>query len=282
MLERQSPKVKRVRHDGWIGSLVVLLCALLLALPSHAQTFPKLAGEPVVDAADLLNPAQEAALNAKLKGLETSTGHQLAVATIPSLEGRDIADYGYQLGRAWGIGKQGTNDGVVLIVAPNERRTRIEVGYGLEAILTDAYSSVIVNSVMIPQFKAGNYPAGIDAGVDAIAQQIQLPPDEARARAAAASAKGERKQQGGIPGAFVFWLFIFFFVVLPLLGRLGGRGRRYRGGSGLGEVILWSALNAAVNSHDNDGGGWGGGGGGGGGFSGGGGSFGGGGASGGW
>lgn len=276
--------LKQVQHGGWWGCIATLLLCVA-ALPAHAQSFPKLAGEPVVDAANLLDPAQEAALNAKLKGIEAATGHQVAVATIPSLEGRDIADYGYQLGRAWGIGKQGANDGVVLIVAPNERRTRIEVGYGLEPVLTDAYSSVIVNSVMIPQFKAGNYPAGIDAGVDEVAKQIQLPPEEAAARAKAATMNATQSSDGGIPGGFIFWIFIFFFVILPLLRSLGGRRHR-GGGSGIGNVILWSALNAAANSRDNDGGGWGGGGGfgggGGGGFSGGGGSFGGGGASGGW
>ena len=277
----------KLRANGIYGAFALLL-SLCVALPAHAQTFPKLAGKPVVDAANLLDPAQETALNAKLKTLEASTGRQLAVATIPDLEGRDIADYGYQLGRAWAIGKQGTNDGVVLIVAPNERRTRIEVGYGLEPVLTDAYSSVIINTVMIPRFKAGDYPAGIDAGVDAIAQQIQLPPEEAAARAAQAQAAAQARQSdgGGIPGAFIMLIFIGMFVVLPLLRSFGGR--RHRRGSGIGEVLLWSAINAAVNSSDNDGGGWGGGGGGGfgggggGGFSGGGGSFGGGGASGGW
>ena len=277
--------LKQVQHDGVARWLIAFLALLLCALPAYAApNFPALAGEPVVDAANLLDPAQEAALNAKLKGIETATGHQVAVATVPDLGGYDIADYGYQLGRAWGIGKQGKNDGVVLIVAPNERKTRIEVGYGLEPVLTDAYSSFIINGAMIPQFKAGNYPAGIDAGVNEIAKQIQLPPEEAAARAkAAAEQSSQRGSGGGIPGSFIFWIFIFFFVILPLLRGLGGRRHR-GGGSGIGSVILWSALNAAANSRDNDGGGWGGGfgGGGGGGFSGGGGSFGGGGASGGW
>ena len=278
---RQASKAPAFAGAHWW----LFIFLLFAVLPAHAQTFPKLAGEPVVDAANLLDPAQEAALNAKLKGIEAATGHQVAVATIPSLEGRDIADYGYQLGRAWGIGKQGANDGVVLIVAPNERRTRIEVGYGLEPVLTDAYSSIIVNSVMIPQFKAGNYPAGIDAGVDEVTKQIKLPPEQAAARAKAAAASASQGNEGGgIPGGFIFWIFIFFFVILPLLRGLGGR--RHQGGSGIGNVILWSAINAAANSRDDDGGGWGGGGGfgggGGGGFSGGGGSFGGGGASGGW
>lgn len=260
---------------AWLATLLLMLVFPVQAAPQ----FPPLSGEPVVDAAKLLDPAQTAALNAKLKGIEQATGHQVAVLTVPDLQGYDIADYGYQLGRAWGIGKQGTNDGVVLIVAPKERRTRIEVGYGLEPVLTDAYSSVIVNSVMIPQFKAGNYPAGIDAGVDAIAQQIKLPPDQARARVAAVEAQQQKQRNSGIPGSLIFWAFIFLFFILPLLGRRSGRRHR---SSGLGSVLLWSALNAAANSRSS-GSGWGGGGwGGGGGFSGGGGSFGGGGASGGW
>lgn len=284
LLARVRPVSRAPAFAGAHWWLFVFL--LFAVLPASAQTFPKLAGEPVVDAANLLDPAQEAALNAKLKGIQATSGHQVAVATIPDLEGRDIADYGYRLGRAWGLGSKEKDNGVVLIVAPNERRMRIEVGYGLEPVLTDAYSSVIVNMVMIPQFKAGDYPAGIDAGVDAIAQQIQLPPEQAAARAAQAQAAAQARQSegGGMPGAFILLIFIGLFVVLPLLRSFGGR--RHRRGSGIGEVILWSAINAAINSGDNDGGGWGGGGGGfgggGGGFSGGGGSFGGGGASGGW
>ncbi len=275
-------RVRRAsKAPAFAGAHWWLFVFLLFAvLPANAQTFPPLVGEPVVDAANLLDPAQEAALNAKLKAINAATGHQLAVATIPSLEGRDIADYGYRLLRTWALGTKEKDDGAILIVAPNDRRTRIEVGYGLEPVLTDAYSSVIINSVMIPKFKAGDYPAGIDSGVDAIAEQIKLPPEQAAARAARAQAQ-QSDSGGGMPGAVIFFIFILLFVILPLLRSVGGR--RYGGGSGLGEVILWSAINAAVNSRDSDGGGWGGGfGGGGGGFSGGGGSGGGGGASGGW
>ena len=119
------------------AALVLIALLFFAAAPAHAQTFPKLAGEPVVDAANLLDPAQEAALNAKLTAINAATGHQLAVATIPSLEGRDIADYGYRLLRTWALGTKEKDDGVILIIAPNERRTRIEVGYGLEPVLTD-------------------------------------------------------------------------------------------------------------------------------------------------
>src|SRR5690349_20790781 len=112
-----------------IRRLLALLLLLLVAVPAAAQTFPKLTGR-VVDEAGLLDPAREAALSQKLQTLEQQTGRQLVVATLPSLERRTIEDYGYRLGRAWGIGDKEEDDGVLLIVAPNERKVRIETGYG--------------------------------------------------------------------------------------------------------------------------------------------------------
>ena len=135
------------------------LAVLVIATPAFAQTFPKLTGQ-VVDQADLLQPAQEAALTAKLATLETQTGRQLVVATVASLEGRTIEDYGYRLGRTWGIGQADENDGVVLLVAPNERKVRIETGYGARVFLTDAMSSVIIRNAILPAFKACNRAGG--------------------------------------------------------------------------------------------------------------------------
>ncbi|CAN5386679.1 hypothetical protein BH09PSE3_BH09PSE3_19120 [soil metagenome] len=261
-----------------LKTIVALLIALF-AMPAFAQTFPPLTGR-VVDAAKILSAEQVAALDAKLQAQETASGHQLVVATVPDLQGYPIEDYGYRLGRAWALGKKDVNDGAILLVAPTERKVRIEVGYGLEPVLTDAYSGVIINQQILPHFKANDYPGGIAAGVDAIAEQIKLPPDQAQARMAAAAAQ-THKSDGGIPiGAILPIIFILIFFVLPMLRRGGGRTH----GSGLGSVILWSALDAAMRGGRDGGGGsdWGGGGGGGGGFSGGGGSFGGGGASGGW
>src|SRR3546814_3028549 len=105
-----------------------------------------------------------------------------SVATLPDLQGYDISDYGYRLGRAWGIGDKEKNEGALLIVAPNERKVRIEVGYGLEGIMTDALSSQIIRNAITPRFKAGDLPGGIDAGVDAIGKLLTLPPDEASDR----------------------------------------------------------------------------------------------------
>ena len=275
--------------------LALLITALLalIAAPLAAQPqFPELSGR-VVDAADILPPEAEAALVAKLEALETQSQRQLVVATVPDLQGYDIADYGYQLGRAWGIGDKDRNDGALLLVAPNDRQVRIEVGYGLEGYLTDALSSLIIQNQIIPAFRNGDFPGGIAAGTDAIIAQLQLPPEEAARIAAEAGTK--RKSDGGFPVGVLIWLaFMFFFFVLPLLaGR--GRRRKYRsrgdgpwGSRDLGDtardVILWEVGSAIARGIINSGGSGGGGGGwgGGGGFSGGGGSFGGGGASGGW
>jgi uncharacterized protein len=257
-------------------ALLILLSGIILQ-PASAQSFPKLTGR-IVDSADLLNPAEEAALTAKLEAFETGTQRQLVVATIADLQGYDIADYGYQLGRNWGIGAKDRNDGALLIIAPNERKIRVEVGYGLEATLTDAVSSQIIRNDITPAFKAGNFAGGINAGADKIIGILQLPPDEAAAVAANA-AKADRDSGGdGDIGAIIFWLFIFFFFILPFLASFRKGGRKHQRSGYGGPVIIWGGSDWGGGGS----GGFGGGGFGGGGFGGGGGGFGGGGASGGW
>ena len=264
---------------------LALLLALLLPGMAAAQTFPKLTGR-VVDQANLLPPADEAAIDAKFAGIGAASGRKFVVATVPSLGGYPIEDYGYRLGRAWGIGQKEANNGVILLVAPTERDVRIEVGYGLEPIITDALASTVIRERIIPRFKAGDYPGGIAAGVDAIGEQLRLPPEEAerRAMAAAEQRRAARTSSGGgfAPVPMIFWVVVIAFVLLPLLrgGRRGRRGRhrRYRGGFG-GPVILWGPGFGGGGVGGGFGGGVSGGGGGfsggGGGFSGGGGSFGG-------
>jgi uncharacterized protein len=256
------------------GFFILVALLLLGALPVHAQNFPPLTGR-VVDAANIIPDADEAALTAKLEALEAQSGRQLVVATIPDLQGYPIEDYGYQLGRAWKIGEKAVNNGALLVVAPNERKLRVEVGYGLEPILTDLFSGVIIRDVILPRFKANDYPGGINAGVDALAVQLTLPPEEAAKRAKMAGAKSQ-KQDVSL-SSIIFWLFIFFFFILPMLRSMfgGKRGRRMGGAP----VIIWGPSDWGGGS---GGGGSSWGGGGGGGFSGGGGSFGGGGASGSW
>jgi uncharacterized protein len=269
--------------------LALLWLALLaLAAPVSAQTFPKLTGR-VVDDAHLLAPAQVQDLTSKSEALDASTGRQFVVATVPSLEGRTIEDYGYRLGRTWAIGQKGKDDGVILLVAPKEHKVRIETGYGARVFLTDAVSSVIIREAILPKFKAGDMAGGIVAGADQVIKQMSLPPEEAQKNIAQAEqAQQQRQHSSGsaLPG--FFWFMIIAFVLLSMLRRAGGRRYRHRHGGINPWVVLWG-LNALSNSGRGSGWGggssWGGGGGwsgGGGGFSGGGGSFGGGGASGSW
>jgi uncharacterized protein len=261
-------------------ALLVLIAALLLPHGAFALDFPKLTGR-VTDAANVIPDDEEARLTQKLEALEQKTGRQMVIATVPSLQDNDINDYANQLYRAWQIGDKQRNDGVLLLIAPNERKVRIEVGYGLEGTITDGISFLVINQQILPRFKAGDMPGGIEAGADALIQQLGLPADQAQQVAANANAQRAQAQRrgGGFPiGALLPLAFIFLFVILPMMRRRGGRSGF---GSGLGSVVLWDALNSGGR-----GGGWGGGGdwggGGGGGFSGGGGSSGGGGASGGW
>ena len=269
MLGRAGPRPHPVHRalTQTVGALLAL-AALLLPQAAFAQSFPELTGR-VVDGANVIPADEEARLTQKLEALEAQSHRQLVVVTLPDLQGYDISDYGYQLGRHWGIGSKDKNDGALLIVAPKERRVRIEVGYGLEPVLTDGLSSLIVQQQIVPRFKAGDMAGGIEAGTDAIIHQLTLPEDEARALAA--SAKPQQAASGDVVGPTLFWLFLFFlFFVLPMLRRMRG-GRRYHD-SGLGPVIMWSVLDGLSR----------GGRGGGGGFGGGGGSFGGGGSSGSW
>jgi uncharacterized protein len=274
--------------------LAVLWLALIaLATPVAAQTFPPLTGR-VVDQAHLLSPEQVQDLTSKSAALESQKGAQFVVATVNSLEGYPVEDYGYRLGRAWGIGQKGKDNGVILLVAPNEHKVRIEVGYGATPYITDAMSGLIIRENVIPRFKQNDYGGGIEAGADAIIKQISLSPDEAQKNIAAAEQVQQKRQHsGGNPLPFFFWLMVIGFVVLSHFRR--GRGRRYRSRHGgiSPWVVLWglNELNRGSrrsswdggSSWGGGGGGWGGGGGGGfGGFSGGGGSFGGGGASGSW
>ncbi|NEX94923.1 YgcG family protein [Caulobacter sp. 17J65-9] len=248
----------------------------VLAFASGAQAepkFPPLTGR-VVDQANILPPETEAALDQKLAALEQATTDQMVVVTVPSLQDYEIEDYGYQLGRHWQIGQKGADNGVLLIVAPNERKVRLEVGYGLEPVLTDALSSVIIQQKILPRFRDGDYPGGVVAGTDAVIQQLTLDPAEAQARAKEAAEEMKAKPARIEPEAIIFIAFVAFLILSSVFRALGFGRRRPGRDSGLLPIILWSLLSS--------GGGRGGGGGGGGGFSGGGGSFGGGGASGGW
>ena len=294
----------RTRGEPALLRLLATLLALL-ATPAAAQTFPKFTGL-VVDAANVLPPAVEADLTAKLQALQEDTKRQLVVATVPDTQGYDLADYGYKLGRAWGVGLKDVDNGAILFVAPGnpagQRGPRLEVGYGLEPILTDALASQITMQLMTPMLHEGRVPEAMEVGTDAVIAQLRASPEEAQARVDAAVREFDRTNRrstsggGGGGGFAIFWLLILGFFILR--GLFGGRGRRRRGKGPWGRrrrggsVWPWIAadiLSGIARSSGGGTGGFGGGGGGGGGgwggggFSGGGGgSFGGGGASGGW
>ncbi len=239
---------------------VVLALGLIFQTAAVAQStpdFPELTGR-VVDQADMLPQKVEASLSRMLEAHEQSTTEQVVVVTLPNLQGYAIEDYGYRLGRHWGIGQEGEDNGALLIVAEDERRIRIEVGYGLEGRLTDATSATIINQIITPAFRQGDFATGIANGAAAMVQVLGGEP------LAVPESRGTRAEEDKPHPA----LGILFFVIVLLAFFGSGRGGR--------RALLAGAL---------IGGGLGGGRGGGfggGGFSGGGGGFGGGGASGGW
>jgi uncharacterized protein len=272
--------MRRVRADRPVSFnaaaavfLVVVLAILGLCAPTQAAlTFPSLTGR-VVDDAHVLSPEVTAELTQKLAALEAKNGRQLVVVTLPSLQGHEIEDYGYQLGRAWGIGQKGSNTGALFIVVPSEHKVRIEVGYGLEPILTDAITSVILQQSVLPKFRAGDVSGGIVDGTDALIQQLGL--DDQAAQAAASQATAVEQQQHARPRHHNALGSVFAFLLVMFVLSAFFRGGRRGGGMGwiLPLMFMGGGFGGGGDDDRGDGGG---------GFSGGGGSFGGGGSSGSW
>src|SRR3984893_8167306 len=197
------------------GRAVLALLLSVIALAAYALTFPELTGR-VVDDDGILDPATKAALERKLAEFETKTTGQLVVVTLKSLQATSIEDYGYQLGRHWQIGQKEKNTGALLIVAPNERKVRIEVGYGLEGTLTDAGSKLIIENSIIPRFRFNDFAGGIDRGVDDIIQAVSVDSEEWKARA-----KQRPDDQSNLAEllTLLFFLVIFFIIVSSVARR---------------------------------------------------------------
>ena len=265
--------MRAFRQSPFIALLFV--CALLASgvLAFAAPNFPALTGR-VVDGANIIPADTRGALETKLKDLEDKSGIQLVVATVPSLQGYEIEPFANGLFRAWKLGEAKANNGVLLLVAPNEKRVRIEVGYGLEGVLTDALSKIIISNAMAPRFKTNDFAGGITRGVDDIITVLTTDSAEWQKRP---SLRAEEPALLDQIMPFII-LALFVFVIWTMIRNARGQSNRWRGGRGGGPVFLPGPGSWGSGS------GWGGGGGwsGGGGFSGGGGSSGGGGASGGW
>lgn len=235
------------------SAIAAFLCTVVTAF---TLTLPTLTGR-IVDQANIIPAGTRSTLEQKLGDLETRSGIQLVVATVASLEGQEIEPYANELFRSWKLGEKTKNDGVLLLVAPNDRRVRIEVGYGLEGTLTDALSKVIIANAIAPHFKAGDFGGGISRGVDDIITVLTTDASEWQQRPSLRL----DNQQTSDPAS---WLLIAGLIGLVIL-LIVSPGFRW--------FFLGLALNILTNSGGSRGRG---------GFSGGGGSSGGGGASGSW
>ena len=238
----------------------LIFLSLLFSSTLLALTVPERPAGRVSDAAGILQPNQRVALEFKLARFEQESSNQIVVATFSSLDGESLEGFSVRLAEKWKVGQQGRDNGIILLIFPNDRRLRIEVGYGLESSVPDAYASRIIEEKLKPAFREGNYYAGIDAAVDSLIRATQkvydpLPP--------------HRKTPPWSTLVLLFGfplLFLFSFV---------SQVRRY----GLQRVLMSRAGWTLMGGSGGFTGGWGGGGGG---FSGGGGGFGGGGSSGSW
>ena len=214
------------------GGVVLAMALALWLIPAVAEPiFPELTGR-VVDDANLLSYPEEVAITADLKALEDKSSDQLVVVTLPSLQGYTIEDFGYQLGRRWGIGTAKWDNGVILVVAPNERKVRIEVGRGLEGTLTDALSKIIIENAILPRFRDGDFAGGIKNGVRDIALVLTGDAAEVEARA---KARNDADDPMIAWIFFIVWLAIWLWILYSIY-----RSVRYASRSGRGQSRLHS------------------------------------------
>lgn len=273
----------------WLCAVLASLSLAISGTSAMAELPPRPDG-PVLDAAGIIPDADEAALDAKLRAYNKDTGRAIIVATVPSLDDQPVDAYAQQLAETWDIGGAESEQGVLFLVAPTERKIRIHTARGVQERLPDVLAGRIIRDTITPRFKARDMAGGITAGVEAIIAQLNRDPAEAKAiaeAAAAAAKQGRGGNEEASVGAVIFWIVLILFLIM-----LFGRGRRRHGlrrHSDAG-IVMWEAgnlaaniaaniaINAALGGRGGDSGGFGGFGG----FGGGGGGFDGGGASGDW
>jgi len=220
------------------AALAAAIAFMALAL---AYAFPPLTGR-IVDEAHIVPQPVVGSITAKLAALEAKSGIQLVVATVKSLSGDEIEPYANALFRAWGLGEKTQNNGVLLLVAPNEHKVRIEVGYGLEGTLTDALSKIIITNAMVPRFKTGDFGGGIERGVDDIITVLTTDSSEWQKRPDLRIVRNQDSTLDELSPFIVFGLFLLvLFLLTPrrergnflsfLLGMvMSSDSGRYRGG----------------------------------------------------
>src|SRR5262245_41343798 len=281
LLRWANPPPTLARSALTFAWALALACVLLATAVLAQPKFPPLSGR-IVDEVGLLSADDKRALESELKALEEKSTDQLVVYIARSLEGHPIEDFGYRLGRFWQIGQKDKNNGVILIVAPNDRKVRIEVGRGLEPQLTDLMSKLIIENAVLPAFRRNDFAGGIKAGVRDIRDVLLGDAEAVKQRARSGAKRSPATGSGQIALAVLFFCIVMAFIVVWAQSRQAAspsalaRARRRSGARSLPASSPWWTS-----------GGWGGGSGGwdsggGGGFSGGGGDFGGGGSSGSW
>ena len=286
------------KRYAWRGGAMVKYLRSIRSQP----TFPTLTGR-VVDQANIIDSLTEQQISTQLEAHEQKTSNQIVVVTLSSLENYDISDYGVQLARHWGIGQKDINNGSVLIIAPNERKVRIEVGYGLEGVLSDGFAHQIIQQDILPSFRIGDYQGGIAQGVSQMIELLEADPETLNNKKRAMQSQEQGSQFFGL-------VLMLLFFIAPMLRKIGERaGKGFTLVSSVAAAgfswwlttqialaifagifcwILLSGASGVMSNANSRGGGFGGGlgggfgGGMGGGFGGGSGGFGGGGASGGW
>src|SRR6478735_2793363 len=213
----------------WLFAWLVLLAALTGA-PAAAQDLPPRPDGPVYDGANIISAGEKELLVRQLSDYNRTTGRSIIVATVPSLDGEDIELYAQQLATTWEIGGKERENGLLFLVAPNERRMRIHTARGLQERMTDIMSGRIIRDVVTPKFKDGDMSGGITAGVDAIIQQLDMDPAQARAVEEAEAARLAKQGENAAPAiaGVIFWIVMIVFFV-GIFGRRA-HGRRYRGG----------------------------------------------------
>lgn len=209
-----------------------MLIWAVLALPQPAAALdvpPKPTTSPVVDQANVLSDQQETQLSDTIEAARKKTGNQIGILVISSLDGESIEEYSIKVARSWGIGTKERNNGVLLLAAINDRKLRIEVGYGLEGALTDARSSRIIRDRIAPEFRQGHYYVGLDSGVQGINAAIQNEVDPKLGD----ELSSERQRKGGFPFE---WLAFLLFALPSWLASILARSKSWWAGGVLGAI----------------------------------------------
>ena len=236
-------------HSPALYIMALALLMVTVEVGADQTPFPKLTGR-VVDQAGILSESVEGQLSAAFKRYETQTSNQVVVATINDLGSKTIAQYGYMLGRHWGIGQEGKNNGLILLISKHDRELRIEVGYGLEGLMTDALATSIVHHTIAPFFKRGDFDGGVIAGSNQILEvlsgkKVQLPRVSSR-----------KPEQNPLLMGLMIFIFLLLYWGLPLLRiHYGYSGSYYPGGS-LGGVDAFDSFSGGFSGGGGGGGSW--------------------------